>query len=58
MELLHTKSIDEVNPDDYDLLYITGGFAPLELRHNEKALDFVRKFSVRSGLIGAVCHGP
>src|SRR5262245_4591882 len=43
--LQNTKSIDEVSPEDYALLYIPGGKAPQTLRKNEKVLMFVKAFA-------------
>ncbi len=56
--LKKTKSIDEVQPQDYELLYIPGGKAPAELRKNEKVLKFVSDFSKSGKPVAAICHGP
>src|SRR5579884_2897725 len=40
--LKNTKSIGEVKPEDYVLLYLPGGKAPAELRKNDKVLAFVK----------------
>ena len=52
------KSIDEVNPDDYDALLIPGGQSPDHLRVDRRVVDFVKKFDESGKLIAAVCHGP
>lgn len=56
--LKQTKSLDQVNPSDYVLLYIPGGKAPQELRKNEQAISFVREFALSGKPIAAICHGP
>ncbi len=55
--LQHSKTIDEVRPEDYALLYIPGGKAPAELRKNDKVLTFVKRFALSGKAIAAVCHG-
>ncbi len=56
--LKNSKSIDEVNPQNYDVLYLPGGKAPQKLRENEKVLNFVRSFVSTNKIIAAICHGP
>lgn len=52
------KGIDEVRVDDYDCLFIPGGYSPDQLRADPRFVAFTRDF-VRSGkLVAAVCHGP
>ena len=53
--------IDDVNPDDYDLLVIPGGFpngAPAVVRGIEHAQDVARAFFAASKPVAAICHGP
>jgi protease I len=56
--LKNTKSISDVKPQDYILLYIPGGKAPAELRKNEDVLRFVKEFAASRKPIAAICHGP
>lgn len=56
-EVKNTKSIDEVNSEDYSLLYIPGGKAPERLRKDEAVLAFVKKFAASGKPIAAICHG-
>lgn len=56
--LNQTKAIEAARPEDYVLLYIPGGKAPLELRKNEKVLQFVKDFARSGKPIAAICHGP
>jgi protease I len=53
-----TKPLADADPDDYAMLYVPGGNAPIELRENQQALEFVRAFTRERKLIGSVCHGP
>ena len=52
------KSIDEVRPEDYDAVYIPGGYAPDRLRRYDKILEFVKEMYRSGKLVGAICHGP
>jgi protease I len=58
MGLKETTALDQVDPADYDLLFIPGGLAPGELRRDPRALAFVQAVAGRGTTIGAVCHGP
>jgi deglycase len=53
------RTVDEANPDDYDALFIPGGFVgPDFVRQSEKAREFVRAFEARGKPIATLCHGP
>lgn len=50
---------EEINPDDYDGLYIPGGTKGAEsLRDNEKVIEIIKKFDKENKLIAAICAGP
>lgn len=51
-------SIAEVNPEDFDALYIPGGFSPDQLRADNRFVAFTRHFLMTNKLISALCHGP
>jgi protease I len=54
-------TFDEVNPDDYTLLIIPGGFpdgAPATVRKNKKAQEITRSFFKKEKLVASICHGP
>ena len=51
-------SFDELKPESYDALVISGGRAPEYLRLNEKLLDVVRHFFTANKPVAAICHGP
>lgn len=54
-------SIDKVNPDEYDLLFIPGGFpdgAPATVRKMKKAQEITRSFFEKNKTVASICHGP
>jgi protease I len=56
-----TKTIDEVNPDDYDLLVVPGGFpdgAPATVRKVKKAQEIAKSFFEKNKPVASICHGP
>lgn len=57
-EVRAARSLDEISPDDYDLLILPGGKAPGEIRKNEKALAAARHFFSENKPVAAICHGP
>jgi protease I len=53
------QRLAEAHPDDYDALLLPGGmFNPDRLRMNERAVQFVKAFTVTNRPIAAICHGP
>lgn len=51
--------LEEINPADYDGLYIPGGTAGAEsLRDNEKVIEIVKDFDKENKLLAAICAGP
>jgi len=51
-------SIDETTPDDYDALFLPGGYSPDHLRAHPKMVLFTKAFFERERPVFAVCHGP
>jgi protease I len=54
-------AIDDVDPEDYDLLVIPGGFpdgAPATVRRIEHAQEIARSFFEASKPVASICHGP
>lgn len=52
------KHLEEVDADDYDALFIPGGFiGPDFLRQSRLARDLVKSFDVSGKPIAAICHG-
>ena len=59
--IMPTKTIADVNPDNYDLLIIPGGSpagAPTTVRKNKKALEIAKSFFAKNKPVAAICHGP
>ena len=59
--IIANKTINEIDPDKYDLLLIPGGSpkgAPAEIRKNNKARDIARSFFKKNKPVAAICHGP
>ena len=56
-----TKTIAEVDADDYDLLVVPGGFpggAPATVRKVKKAQEIAKAFFARNKPVASICHGP
>lgn len=51
------KTFSDVNPADYDGLYICGGRAPEYIRLNKKVLEYTRHFFDTNKPVAAICHG-
>ena len=54
-------TIDEVDPQKYDLLFVPGGDphgAPMTVRKSKKAQEIARAFFKASKPVAAICHGP
>ena len=51
------QTIDQVSPLNFDALFIPGGYSPDHLRANDRAVDFVYKFSQLERPMMAICHG-
>ncbi|HEX6594703.1 MAG TPA: type 1 glutamine amidotransferase domain-containing protein [Bacillota bacterium] len=52
------KSIDDVNPADFDALFIPGGFSPDKLRADDRFVQFTKHFMDERKPVFAICHGP
>jgi archaeal arginyl aminopeptidase len=56
-----TKTIADVDPDQYDLLLVPGGFpegAPATVRKIKKAQEIAQSFISKQKPVAAICHGP
>lgn len=54
-------TIDNVDPDEYDLLIIPGGFpdgAPATVRKIKKAQQITTSFFKKNKPVASICHGP
>jgi protease I len=52
------KAIEDVRSDDYELVFVPGGYAPDKLRTNKNITDFVKQMDDSQKLVAAICHGP
>lgn len=55
------KTIEEVDPDEYDLLIVPGGFpdgAPATVRKMKKAQEITKSFFEKNKPVASICHGP
>jgi protease I len=53
------QPLAQAHPDDYEALLLPGGvFNPDRLRMNEKAVQFVKAFTMSNRPVAAICHGP
>lgn len=59
--IVANKTINEIDPDEYDLLVIPGGTpqgAPSTVRKNKHAIKIARSFFAKNKPVAAICHGP
>jgi protease I len=56
--LKNSLKVSDVDQQDYELLYIPGGKAPVELVKHEEALVLTRQFVQVHKTVAAICHGP
>lgn len=55
------KTIDAVDPDEYDLLIIPGGTpdgAPATVSKIKKAQEIAQSFFAKNKPVASICHGP
>lgn len=58
MEVNANITVEDVNPDDYDMLLLPGGKAPADLRKHQRVLDIAQHFFQTGKSVAAICHGP
>ena len=51
-------SIDDVKPEEFDALFIPGGFSPDILRADDRFVQFAKAFMDAKKPVFAICHGP
>lgn len=49
---------EDVSVDEFDGVFIPGGFSPDRMRRCKLTVDFVRDMDKAGKPIGAICHGP
>ncbi len=52
------QTIDDVSPNDFDALFIPGGFSPDILRGDDRFVEFAKHFMDEKKPVFAICHGP
>jgi protease I len=57
-EAVVTRTLDEVNPEEYGILVLPGGRAPEFVRKQPKAVEIARYFFQKNKPVSAICHGP
>ncbi|HZH60800.1 MAG TPA: type 1 glutamine amidotransferase domain-containing protein [Metabacillus sp.] len=50
--------IDDVRVNEFDALFIPGGFSPDILRADDRFVDFAEEFMRKEKPVFAICHGP
>lgn len=50
--------INDVKPDQFDALFIPGGYSPDHLRVNPAVVKFTKAFFDANKPVFAICHGP
>jgi protease I len=57
-EVMANKALNEIRPDEYDILILPGGKAPEAIRKEKEALDIAKHFFEKNKPVAAICHGP
>lgn len=52
------ESIENVNPSDFDALFIPGGFSPDQLRADDRFVQFAKTIMDEEKPVFSICHGP
>jgi protease I len=52
------KAFSDVRPEDFDALFIPGGYSPDKLRAQEPAVQFVKALMAAGKPAMVICHGP
>lgn len=57
-EVTIDKGVDDANPDEFDALFLPGGFSPDLLRADDRFVQFTKAFMDDKKPVFAICHGP
>jgi len=52
------RQVSDVSINDFDALFIPGGYSPDKLRVNDDAVRFVKDFVTSGKPVFSICHGP
>ncbi len=58
MSFFPDKTIKDVLHEDFDCVFVPGGYAPDRLRRSKDVLNLVKRHYEEGKLVCAVCHGP
>ncbi|MCR6105180.1 type 1 glutamine amidotransferase [Salipaludibacillus agaradhaerens] len=50
--------IADAKPEEYDALFIPGGFSPDILRADDRFVEFSKHYMLKNKPVFAICHGP
>ena len=57
-DLRNSKAIVDVDPGDYDVVFLAGGWgASYDLMQSEALADFITRANAAGKILGSVCHG-
>lgn len=57
-EIAVDKTLQEIDPHEYEALILPGGKAPGILRQDAHALEIAKNFFKEGKPVSAICHGP
>ena len=58
-DLKDTQKLSDINPDEYDAIFLPGGHGPMiDLAQDELLGKIVSDFYNKHKIVAAVCHGP
>lgn len=57
MEVKIDKAVNEISANDFDAIFIPGGYSPDRLRSNDEVVSFVKKFAAIDKPVFFICHG-
>lgn len=58
VEVTVDVGIDDAKPEDFDALFIPGGYSPDQLRADSRFVNFAKQFMGDEKPVFAICHGP
>ncbi len=50
--------IADINSNEYDAIFIPGGYAPDKMRMHPEMVELVKRFNDQKKWVFAICHGP
>jgi len=57
-EVTIDRAASDVSIDDFDALFIPGGYSPDKLRAHDAPVEFVRRFVTSGKPVLSICHAP